>query len=171
MSNAYHKAVGNRGLLDRLIGKLPGYKGYIDRDARQEADRIHREFVSKKIFAQKKAVQDVVEEVMSAGDLMGLEPLEKITNRIDKVAQKIRNASYGSASFFGGSAMGEEELQRLHSFDLGLVDAAEEIENEVAALAKVADDEAKRKAAIKTVLDVLNRVEEHFAGREEIIKK
>lgn len=171
MSNAYNKAVNNRGLLDRLIGKLPGYQGYIDRDARQESDRIQREFISKQLFDMKKPVQEIINEVMSTGDLMALPKFEKITNRIDKVAQRIRSASYGSAQFFGASGIGEAELQRLHEFDMGLVDCVEEVKGEIKELEQSVGESSKMNDKIKSVLAVLERVDEHFQKREEIIKK
>lgn len=171
MSQAYNQAMNNRGFIDRLTEKLPGYRGYIDRDARQEADRIHREFVSKRIFEQKDAVQEAINEFMEeGGDLMILPKFEKITNRIDKVAQKIRSAAYGSAKLFGASSVGEEELRRLHEFDLGLVDAADEIAREIGELSSVVEEKDKLKKKIKEILKTLDRVEEHFEGREKIIK-
>lgn len=172
MSQPYNKAMNNRGLLDRLMEKLPGYRGYIDRDARQEADRLHREFVARRLFEQKKHVRDAINEIsMSGGDLMLLPRVEKINTRLDTIAQKIRTAGYGSAQFFNASAAGETELQRLHEFDLSLVDAAEEVEREVQELPKIAEDSDKLKTKLRAIMEVLDRVEEHFKKREEIIKK
>jgi hypothetical protein len=172
MSQAYNQAMNNRGFLDRLTEKLPGYRGYIDRDARQEADRIHREFVSKTIFEQKDKVQEAINDFMEeGGDLMILPKFEKVSNRIDTVAQKIRSAAYGSAKLFGASSVSEEELRRLHEFDLGLVDAADEIAREVGGLSDVLEDKAKLKSKIKEILKTLDRVQEHFDQREKIIKQ
>jgi hypothetical protein len=170
MSQAYNQAMNNRGFIDRLTEKLPGYRGYIDRDARQETDRVHREFVSKTIFEQKDKVTDAINDFMEeGGDLMILPKFEKITNRIDTVAQKIRSAAYGSAKLFGASAASEEELRRLHEFDMGLVDAADEIAREIDGLGSVLEDKAKLKAKIKVILKTLDRVQDHFGQREKII--
>jgi len=171
MGNAYQKAVGNRGLLDRLIGKLPGYGGYIDRDARQEADRIQRDFVANKLFGQKKPVAELMEELISEGEIGELDKYEKLQKRLDIIAQKIRAASYGSAGLFGASKIGEDELRRLHEFDLGLVEAAEEVELEIGRLTKALGDADKLKEARKAVLAVLDRVEDHFGKRAAIIKQ
>lgn len=172
MSNVYNKAMNNRGFIDRLTEKLPGYRGYIDRDARQEADRVHREFMANRLFEQKKAVRKAVNEITSeGGDIMVLPKLEKINSRLDSIAMSFKTASYGSAQFFNASAAGEEELQRLHEFDLSLVDCADEVEKVLKDLPRVATDVDALKAKLKAINETLDRVEEHFAKRVDIIKK
>ena len=157
-------------MLDRLIEKLPGYRGYIDRDARQEADRIQREHVANRIFEQKRPLTELVGELTDNGHLMVLPKVDKVLNRIDKVAQKIRSASYGSAGLFGASHIGETELRRLHEFDAGMVDAADELAALVSDACKNDDDEGKVKESCKALVALLDRIEEHFAGREQIIR-
>jgi hypothetical protein len=171
MSNAYHKAVGNRGMLDRLIAKLPGYRGYIDRDARQEADRLQREFVANRLFGEKSTVSEAMDALMMGGDLSRLPDLERVNKRLDTVAQKIRAASYGSASLFGASSIGEEELRRLHEFDIGLVDAADEVKAELGELVKAVEETDKLNAKLRDVRALLDRVEEHFKRRADIIAR
>lgn len=170
MSKAYNKAVGNRGFLDQLTEKIPGYRGYIDRDARQESDRIHREFIANSLFQLKPLVGETITEIKNeGGDITRIVQVDQISSKLDLLAQKVRSASYGSAQFFSASAAGEEELRRLHEFDLGLVDAVEEIRLELAEMPSIATETDKLKDKLKALKAVLKRVEDHLKSREQIL--
>ena len=43
MSANYERIKGERGRLEGFLGKLPGYKGYKEKEMRREADRLLRE--------------------------------------------------------------------------------------------------------------------------------
>ena len=52
------------------------------------------------LFAQKNAVKRTVDELMSNGSYDGLAAYEKIMNKLDKVAQRIKNATQGYSGMF-----------------------------------------------------------------------
>src|SRR5438128_1418437 len=108
--NLYDKAKDQRSLLQRIGSIIPGFGGYMDRETRRDADRMEREFVADKLFAQKSAVKRVVDELMSNGVYDGLAQYDKVLNKIDKVAQKIKNAAQGYTGLWDSIKIGEAEL-------------------------------------------------------------
>ena len=58
------------GALETLMRKIPGYGGYLDREQRRDADRLHREFLAKGTSSLKAKIQDIQEEMLRNGDMV-----------------------------------------------------------------------------------------------------
>src|SRR5262245_37819173 len=48
-SELYNQIVSQRGSLDNLIARLPGFKGYHEKEARRAADRLLREHLGSEV--------------------------------------------------------------------------------------------------------------------------
>ena len=46
MSDLYDQIVSQRGQFERLIARIPGFRGYVDKGARRTADRMLRDQIA-----------------------------------------------------------------------------------------------------------------------------
>ena len=167
----YDKAVDQRSLLQRIGNYIPGFGGYMDRETRRDADKMEREFVATKLANQKGAVKRVVDDLMANGNYDGLAQYEKILNKLDKVAAKIKNASQGYTGLFDSVKIDDAALQRILQYDLGLVEAAKEVELAATELSGLGSDGAKASAKARQLSDLVDRIEDYFNKRAEVIAK
>jgi len=129
MEDLRDKAQAHESALESLVRKIPGFSGYMDREQRRDTDKVQREFLARRAADLKSQIQGLGEEVLAAGNLQLVETLDRLTNKLDRVAERIRHASYGYAGFFDPIKVNEQELDRVYDFDLSLVNqfsAAEE---------------------------------------------
>jgi hypothetical protein len=171
MANLNDRARDQRGWLERLGAHLPGFAGYQDKETRRDVDRMERTFVADKLFAQKNAVKRAVDDLMQNGIYDGLAIYEKLTNKLDKVAQKIAAAPQGYTGLFDSIKIGEAELEKLYQYDLGLVEAAKEVELAATELQGAAGDAPKALAKARQLSDLVDRVEDYFSKRAELIAR
>jgi hypothetical protein len=62
-----------------------------------------------------------------------------IEKSLDRLANRIRHADYGSTGFFDAVKIGEAELDRLYAFDLALTETVEYLALQVEQLPETAD--------------------------------
>ena len=106
---------------------------------------------------------------MTAGEIDGIGPFDKLMNRIDRVAQRIKNADRGYSGMFATVKVDEDDLMRVYEYDLSLAEAVTEVAHKVAEMD--ADDRAKLMGKVKETIELVDRVDSFFAKREEILRK
>ena len=125
MVDGMESARTRRNLLERLGAKIPGFKGYLDRELRREVDKMQRDWLAEHLDRVRAAVQDRVRDWSRSGNLANLDLASSIDKRLDRVANRVRHADYGYSGFFDAVKIFEEELERLYAFDLALMGSVE----------------------------------------------
>ncbi len=176
MSDGYQQARERRGALERLIDKIPGFRGYQDRELRRDVDRMQRQHLADQVEALKTIVRARTRAYADRGRLEDLTLFDRLDRRLDGLSQSLRFADYGYSGLFDVVKILEDELEKLYRFDLSMVDELAQLANDVAAIplpseeATTATPDPLRKALERT-LERLSMVEEKWASRGEVISK
>ena len=167
--NIHAKAVGQRNILQRIANFIPGFRGYQKKEERREVDQIQRDWCSTKLVDAKDPVKQALDDVICSGDLDNLMPYEKLLNRLDTVSSLIRNADRGYSGMFDTIKVQEEQLVKVYEFDLSLVEGVNEVVEKIRTL--TGTDKAKDLVTVKEATNIVNKVEEYFGRREDILRK
>jgi hypothetical protein len=149
-----------RNWLEKLGDKIPGYAGYVAKERRRDADKLHREHLAERLRASKQPLTDVMRELSSSGRLFEVGPVDRVLKKLDQVENRVRFASYGYAGFFDAVKIQEPQLDAIYRFDLSLVEKVEEFERqarELSTKAATADGLKAAAAEIERAADDLNR--------------
>jgi hypothetical protein len=122
------KARAAQNLLERIANKIPGFKGYRDRELRRDADRLQREHLASLLDKTKRTLDDAANAATRSGALDLINDVETARKRLDKVVARVRYAERGYSGFFDPVKIDETTLERVYQFDLGLLDGVEEIQ-------------------------------------------
>lgn len=167
MTSGYEEAAGRRNLLERLGAKIPGFRGFQDRELRRDVDKLEREHLAAEVGRLKAALRERARAWTDAGRLDALTPFDRLDRRLDGFSQAVRFADYGATGFFDAVKIGEPELQRLYELDLSLLDDLGELAAAVAAVPAPGGDDPR--PALDAVLARLAALEEKWAGREHAV--
>jgi len=159
------KARSSQNVLEQLVGKIPGFAGYQDKDLRRDADRLQREHLAARLEENKKALNDVALGATRVGALDAINDVETARKRLDKVVARIRYADRGYAGFFDAIKVDETLLARVYQFDLDLLGAVEEISS--AAQAAAASDNVK--AGVSALVAQIDALDGRLAEREQLL--
>jgi hypothetical protein len=110
-----------------LIGKIPGFKGYVERGDRRMSDKILRETVAKEYEAQYQRISSLQRDLISSGGLAYIDDLENAAIKVRQFIDRIKTASYGYAGIFDAIKIREEELANIYQYDLTLLEHADVI--------------------------------------------
>jgi hypothetical protein len=172
ISDLYDKIQGESTGLGKLLEKIPGLSGYMERSRRREADQLLRETIAARLEEIRLALanvhQDLSSDIIKAMDFM--EPLGRADTRLMGLIGKINDAPQGYAGFFDAVKVKEEDLARLYAFDEQMLTHTDVIEASVAALAKAVRDDGDIGGAIRELDTAVQDANNIFSERNEVLK-
>lgn len=131
MSDLFERVTSQQDALKKLFAKIPGFKGYIERVDRRNADKLLRESISDQYQAQWQRISSIQRDLVNAGQLEVLDEVEIASTRLRQFIDRIKTAAYGYSSFFESVKINEAELEKVYQYDLALVTMGDEIANAV----------------------------------------
>src|SRR3972149_162620 len=93
------KVRGERGLLERIMGYIPGYRGYKEKELRRESDRLVRMEVVNRLKTAKTTFRRSFTTPSTVQKLSGdnAYTFDALNSRLDRVTQRIDRAVAGYA--------------------------------------------------------------------------
>src|SRR5580700_9828607 len=169
MSNGYERAQGQRNLLERLGAKIPGYRGFQDRELRRDVDKLQREHLAAELGRLKAQLGNRARDYTDAGQLAALAAFGRLDRQVDGLQQTIRFSDYGASGLFDPVKINEPELERLYAFDLSIVDDLGEVERAIAAVPAPGAGDAG--AALDRVRDLVSALDDKWRQRRQVISQ
>ena len=130
-----------RNWLERIVEKIPGFRGYLDREMRREVDKMQRDHLAAQVDRARQAIQGKIRNWSRRGALKHLDIASTTEKMLDRFANRIRHADYGSSGFFDAVKIGEDELEALYRFDLELTETVEALAMRIDALPDTPEEE------------------------------
>jgi hypothetical protein len=145
-----------KNLLEKLADAIPGLKGYRDKESRRDTDKRFREYLANRIDTSRDAIDDVKRRQVNEKRLDGLADWDRLSQKLFKISNSIRHATYGYSGFFDQVKIQENELDRLYQYDLSLVSDVEALEKTLQGTPQISDVESKLNALERRVEDRKN---------------
>ena len=122
MSDIFDKVAEDRDPLKKLLSKIPGFKGYVERGDRRLSDKLLRETIANEYEAHYQRISDLQRDLISQGGLAYLDDLENAAIKLRQFIDRVRTASYGYAGLFDAIKIKEEELASIYQYDAELLE-------------------------------------------------
>ncbi len=127
MSDLFDRITDDQDVIKKLLSKIPGFKGYIERENRRASDKILRDTIADRFEEQWQRISGLQTELISSGGIEWIDDLERAAIKIRQFVDRIRHASYGYAPFFDAIKIREEELSSVNQYDLTLLSSVDAI--------------------------------------------
>jgi hypothetical protein len=168
MSDILGRIRDEQDAFGKLIGKIPGFKGYFDREQRRSADKLLRDSVAARYEEQWRRISGLQRDLISQGGLMYVDDLEAAAIKLRQFIDRVRSASYGYAGFFDAVKVQSEELESIYQYDLSMLTLVDEIGSAVDNVeASIGTDGLP--AAIRHLVSLSQQSVEAFQKRSEVI--
>ena len=165
------KAENAVGVVEEFLNNLPGVSGYMDKEARRDADRRVRTQLATQLENQKQNLFDIQKRLLSNGGLRFLDEVDQGIQKLQILIDRVKTASYGYAGFFDTVKIQEAELDALHNFDLEMVQSAAGLDYAIHNLSNATSgrDEGL-KSAIQSLIDQIVALNQQFDQRQRVIE-
>lgn len=151
----------------KILGKIPGFKGYVERQKRRDADKLLRETVAARFEEQWQRISSIQREFISSGDISWIDDLEASAIKLRTFADRVRRATRGYSGLFDAVMINEDELALLYDFDAKLLDLSEEVGRAIDNVQASTGTEGLP-ASIRHLNTVAQQCIETFNRREEV---
>ncbi len=170
MSNGMEGARERRNLLERIVAKIPGFKGYQERETRREVDKMQRDWLAGQTDRARQALNRKIQDWARSGCLDNLDLASRLEKLLDRFGNRIRHADYGYTGFFDAVKVNEAELEQLYQFDLAMTSTVESFATQIEALPSTASE-----PELRNLLDAVEQADRSFDERatifEDVTKK
>ncbi len=171
VSDLFGKIQGESTGLGKLLEKIPGLDGYLEKGRRREADQILRDTISARLEqarmdlgnAQAELGRDIVKAMDHA------ETLGRADTGLRGLAGKVKDAPQGYAGFFDAVKVKEDDLARIYAFDENMLNFADQIQADVNALAKAVRDNGDIGGAVSVLNSNIQEANNTWGQRDEVI--
>ena len=123
----FQKITGSMDIFKKIASKIPGFKGYVERQNRRDSDKIIRDTIFRRFRELEGRVSDLQVEFINQGEIKYTNDLEKAALRLRSFADRVRTAPRGYSSLFEAVKINEAELAQLYEYDAALLDKSDEI--------------------------------------------
>lgn len=158
-----------RGALEKLIGRIPGYHGYKEKELRREADKLLRMYLSERFQEQRTKLTSVQDHLASQGKLEDLGLLERTMLQLQLLIDRLRVAEYGYAGLFDAVRVKEEQLDALYIYDNALTVSVEQLAEKIDRVGSAAIAGEEITTVASDCLLLLQELNTTFDRRKDVI--
>lgn len=127
----FQNVTGDMDFFKKILSKVPGFKGYVDRQSRRDSDKLLREMVFNRFRELEGRVSSLQREFISHGEIQYVDDLEASAIKLRTFADRIRTATRGYSSLFEATKIGSEELSKIYQYDAAFLDSVDEIDRAI----------------------------------------
>lgn len=133
--NIQEKTREKMNWFENILHKIPGFKGYYEKEFRRDADRVQRDFIVSRLRKVKTGMNTVIQAASRRKDFELLREYDQFTKALDKSIGTIRYADQGYTGFFDLVKIREIELDKVYQQDALIVETADAFSEEFKKLA------------------------------------
>jgi hypothetical protein len=116
-----------RGGFAKLLSKIPGFKGYMEKETRRDADKIVRDAVATKFTTQLARLCELQNDMLSNGGFEYVDDVEQSAVKLRTFIDRVKTAPRGYGGLFDAVQVKEDQLDQLYNFDYQLLSEADNL--------------------------------------------
>jgi hypothetical protein len=168
MSDLYDRVTGDQDFIQKILGKVPGFSGYIERANRRASDKLLRTVVSDRYSEQWQRISGLQRDLISQGEIRFVDDLEASALKLRQFIDRVKTASYGYSGFFDAVKVNQEELAQVYQYDLAMLNNVEEIKRAIDNVEAALGTDGLP-AAIRHLTGIAQQAVEAFNRRSEVM--
>ena len=169
MEEFFQKVTSQQDPFKRLGSLIPGFKGYIERQNRRDADKLLRDTVARRFDEQWQRASQLQVDMVSNGMIQYVDDLEKAALKLRTFIDKISTAPRGYSGLFDAVKINENELEAIYQYDAAFFDLAEQVGRALDNVEASLGDEPSLPAAIRNVTSIARMAVETYNRRSEVV--
>ena len=169
MSELYDRITSQPGSLERLIKRIPGFAGYLDKKARRTADRMLRDHIADELSRRISRLSEIEKTLLDNGGLSYMSKTTSAKTKLQHFHDLVKTAAPGYSGIMESLKIAPDEMDKLYSFDEALIAYADKFDGALTALAKAATDKTGIDEAIAALDTLTIEANEAYAMRENVL--
>jgi hypothetical protein len=169
MSDFFEKVSSQVDPFKKLLGYIPGFNGYIERQNRRDADKILRDTVARRFEELWGRASNLQAELVNSGMIKYVDDMEKASIALRTFVDKITTAARGYSGMFDAVKINEKELEAIYQFDVAFFELGDQVSRGLDNVEASLGDESALPAAIRNITSLARLAVETFERRSEVV--
>ncbi len=169
MDQFFEKVTSQQDPIKKVMAFIPGFKGYIDRQNRRDADKLLRDTVARRFEEQWKRTSQLQSDMVGSGMIQYVDDMERAAIQLRTFIDKITTAPRGYAGMFDAVKINEKELEAIYQFDAAFFDLGEQVARALDNVEASLGDKEALPAAIRNVTSLARLAVETYNRRSEAV--
>ena len=127
----YGKVTEDMDPFKKILNKVPGFGGYIERQKRRDSDKLIREYLFDKFREMEGRVSRMQRDFISQGEIKYVDDLEATAIKLRTFADRIKTAARGYSGLFDAVNVNEAELTKIYEYDASMLDLVDVIDHAI----------------------------------------
>jgi hypothetical protein len=157
----------NRGWIESILRRIPGFKGYLEKEYRRDSDALQRTWLAERLQRSKRGLDAYGRMLVDARKLDIMAQLDHFRARLDKAIGRLRGGMQGYSGFFDLVQVDESRLDSVYEHDVKTMDAVETLAGGIEKLDHAAADAPP---LLDGLNDQLGQVEQAIDRRQDMLK-
>lgn len=169
MSDLYNKIVEQRGSFENLVAKIPGFKGYQEKQARRKADTMLREHIAGEVKKLVNRFTQIERTILDNGGLAHMSKTREVKSKVQSYAERIAAEMPGYSGMWASIKIGDEELERLYAFDEAQIRYVNQLEDAIDKVETAAKGNDGLAEALDEVYNIAVEASDAFQLRDDVL--
>src|SRR5215207_7412894 len=169
MDEFFQKVTSQMDPFKSLASHIPGFKGYVERQNRRDADKLLRDTVARRFDEQWKRASQLQVDMVSQGMITYVDDMERAVLKLRTFIDKLSTAPRGYSGLFDAVKINEAELESIYQFDAAFFDLAEQVGRALDNVEASLGEPAALPAAIRNVTTLARQAVETYNRRSEVV--
>ena len=131
MSDFFGQVTSSQDIFKKILSKIPGFSGYIERDNRRAADKVLRETIANRFEVIWGRISAFQRELISQGEIKWVDDLEASAVKLRQFIDRIRTTTYGYSGLFDAVKINEKELALIYAYDEAMLELVDVMDRAV----------------------------------------
>jgi hypothetical protein len=169
MTDLFKKITDSRGLLENLVSKIPGFSGYMNKEARRESDRLLRNTIANRYGEQLGRVRDLQTQLLTGAGIEFVDDLQDAAQRLTRFIDMVKTAAMGYGGLFDAVKVEEKQLEQLYAFDYTLLDNVSKVAAAVDTIEAGLSETSGLSASIRNLVKIVAECNDTYERRKEVL--
>lgn len=170
MSNdLYNKIVSQRGPLEQWFARIPGFRGYQEKQARRTSDTTLRQYLASEVENRINRLVRIEKLILDTLGMSFLSKTRDVKGQIQLYHDRIATAAPGYSGMWAQMKIGSEELETIYAFDEAQVRYIDKFDMALDKLQKAVAEKDGVEMAIYELGEVTAEANEAFKLRDDVL--
>jgi hypothetical protein len=115
----------------KILNKVPGFEGYIERTKRRDSDKLIREYIFDRYRELEGRVSRLQRDFIREGEIQYVDDLEATAIKLRTFADRMKTAQRGYAGLFDAVKINQDELTQIYEYDASMLNFVDEINHAI----------------------------------------
>lgn len=169
MSELYDKIINQRGSLENLVAKIPGFRGYQEGAARRQADTMLRDHIAGEVDALVTKFTRVEKRILDGGGLKFMSNTREAKSKIQAYSERIKTAPPKWSGLFAQVKVTTEDLEKIYAFDEAQMRYVDDIATKIDAISNALSSDVDITDSLMDLEDAAAEANEAFQLRDNVL--